>query len=60
MQEVRVWRLTVLLLGHCAFSARIRDKAFPLSFYKMDTMKMQLGLELHINNETTSNPTGTF
>ena len=60
-QEVRVWGLnSVLVLGHCAVSARVENKAVSWTFNKTDRMNMQLGLELHINDETISNPRGTF
>ena len=60
-QEVRVWGLNnVLVLGHCAISARVENTAVSWTFNKMDRMNMQLGLDLHINDETTSNPSATF
>ena len=60
-QEVRVWGLnSVLVLRHCAVSARVENKAVSWTFNKTDRMNMQLGLELHINDETTSNPSATF
>ena len=49
----------MLVLGHFAFSARVKN-SFLWTFDEMDRMNMQLGLELHINDETTSNPSATF
>ena len=60
-QEVRVWGLnSVLVVGHCAFIVRVENKVLLLTFYIKDLKNMQLGLELHINDEPISNPNGTF
>ena len=58
-QALRVWGLNgVIMLRHSAFIARVKNIAFSFIFHNMDTMNMQLGLELKIND--TCNPSGTF
>ena len=55
-EEVRVWGLnSVLEVEHCASIARAENIAYSFTFYIKDWKNMQLGLELHINDETIPN-----